>query len=273
MTDSFRCWITVHYPLIFSGTWLSEKQPLHSHRLQSTSGTKDFDSISQLKFCIPRPGHNVQDRYCSSTMKLSTSGLTCSGLLPFLHFCSGILYGIDLFVQIYFQNNSILVLLFLWILLIAIQWTPGKLLFWSMYLSILFRYWEEASSGRDFVIILTVVVLYQVNLLRPTCNCLSSFKLATIFPHSNLQLFFLIQAFPHHQACMVLSAIFHTFNSHSREASEFCLMLDLGGISCSITASYISGKNITQFFVTCLRVPTIGEWTYVFDPAFSAEIH
>ena len=123
----------------------------------------------------------------------------------------------------------------------------------------IFRYWEEASSGRDFVIILTVVVLYQVNLLRPTCNCLSSFKLATIFPHSNLQLFFLIQAFPHHQACMVLSAIFHTFNSHSREASEFCLMLDLGGISCSITASYISGKNITQFFVTCLRLPTIGE--------------
>ena len=45
------------------------------------------------------------------------------------------------------------------------------------------------------------------------------------------------------QACMVLSAIFHTFNSHSQEASEFCLMLDLGGISCSITASYISGSR------------------------------
>ena len=190
-TDSFRYWITVHYPLIFSGTWLSEKQPLHSHRLQSTSGTKDFDSISQLKFCIPRPGHNVQDRYCSSTMKLSTSGLTCWGLLPFLHFCSGILYGIDLFVKLYFQNNSILVLIFLWILLIAIQWTPGKLLFWSMYLSILFRYWEEASSGRDFVIILTVVVLYQVNLLRPTCNCLSyiqaclCIRTCNCFPHSS----------------------------------------------------------------------------------------
>ena len=42
---------------------------------------------------------------------------------------------------------------------------------------------------------------------------------------------------------MVLSAIFHTFNSHSQEASEFCLMLDLGGISCSITASYISGNR------------------------------
>jgi len=71
------------------------------------------------------------------------------------------------------------------------------------FVALLLWYWEEASSGRDFVIILTVVVLYQ--------------------------------------ACMVLSAIFHTFNSHSREASEFCLMLDLGGISCSITASYISG--------------------------------
>ena len=122
----------------------------------------------------------------------------------------------------------------------------------------IFRYWEEASSGRDFVIILTVVVLYQVNLFRPTCNCLSSFKPATVFPPSHLQPFFPIQTVPP-QACMVLSAIFHTFNSHSREASEFCLMLDLGGISCSITASYISGKNITQFFVTCLRLPTIGE--------------
>ena len=58
-------------------------------------------------------------------------------------------------------------------------------------LKYIYRYWEEASSGRDFVIILTVVVLYQVNLLRPTYNCLSSFKLATGFPHSNLQLFFL----------------------------------------------------------------------------------
>jgi len=44
-----------------------------------------------------------------------------------------------------------------------------------------------------------------------------------------------------YQACMVLSALYHTFNAHSQEAAEFCLMLDLGGICASITASYISG--------------------------------
>ena len=92
----------------------------------------------------------------------------------------------------------------------------------------IYRYWEEASSGRDFVIILTVVVLYQVNLIP------------SVYPHPSFS----------PQACMVLSAIFHTFNSHSREASEFCLMLDLGGISCSIPASYISGKNITHCFLS-----------------------
>jgi len=70
------------------------------------------------------------------------------------------------------------------------------------FLALLLWDWNT-SSGRDFVIILTVVGLYQ--------------------------------------ACMLLSAFFHTFNSHSQEASEFCLMLDLGGIACSITASYISG--------------------------------
>ena len=73
----------------------------------------------------------------------------------------------------------------------------------------IFRYWEEASSGRDFVIILTVVVLYQVNLLRPTCNCLSyiqacnyfsSFKLATVFPPSHLQPFFSFKLFFHRPA-------------------------------------------------------------------------
>lgn len=44
-----------------------------------------------------------------------------------------------------------------------------------------------------------------------------------------------------YQACMILSAFYHTFNAHSQETSEFCLMLDLGGICASITASYISG--------------------------------
>lgn len=44
-----------------------------------------------------------------------------------------------------------------------------------------------------------------------------------------------------YQACMILSAIYHTFTSHSRETSSFCLTLDLAGIAASITASYISG--------------------------------
>jgi len=44
-----------------------------------------------------------------------------------------------------------------------------------------------------------------------------------------------------YQLCMIMSAVYHTFNSHSQEASEFCLLMDLGGIGASITASYISG--------------------------------
>jgi len=44
-----------------------------------------------------------------------------------------------------------------------------------------------------------------------------------------------------YQACMILSVVFHTFTSHSKEASETCLLMDLAGIGASITASYISG--------------------------------
>jgi len=44
-----------------------------------------------------------------------------------------------------------------------------------------------------------------------------------------------------YQLCMIMSVVFHTFTSHSQEASEFCLMMDLAGIGASITASYISG--------------------------------
>jgi len=44
-----------------------------------------------------------------------------------------------------------------------------------------------------------------------------------------------------YQACMILSAVYHTFISHSSETSKFCLTLDLGGIVASISASFISG--------------------------------
>jgi len=44
-----------------------------------------------------------------------------------------------------------------------------------------------------------------------------------------------------YQACMILSAVFHTFTAHSKEVSETCLFLDLAGIAASITASYVSG--------------------------------
>jgi len=71
-----------------------------------------------------------------------------------------------------------------------------------VFLALLLWDWDS-SSGWDFAVILMVISLYQ--------------------------------------ACMVLSALYHTFNAHSKEASEFCLMLDLGGICASITASYISG--------------------------------
>lgn len=70
------------------------------------------------------------------------------------------------------------------------------------FLCLLLWDWNSAQ-GWDFAVILTCVTLYQ--------------------------------------ACMLLSAVFHTFNAHSKEASEFCLMLDLGGICASITASFISG--------------------------------
>lgn len=70
------------------------------------------------------------------------------------------------------------------------------------FLFLLFWDWDS-SHGLDFAVILTVISLYQ--------------------------------------ACMILSALYHTFNACSQEASEFCLMLDLGGICASITASYISG--------------------------------
>ena len=46
-----------------------------------------------------------------------------------------------------------------------------------------------------------------------------------------------------YQLCMIMSAVFHTFTSHSQEASEFCLLMDLAGIGASITASYISGGS------------------------------
>ena len=80
---------------------------------------------------------------------------------------------------------------------------------------------------------------------------------------------------------MVLSAIFHTFNSHSREASEFCLMLDLGGISCSITASYISGeaKNKVLVIFRCAGISCTGDRQFVNDglietghPKFKARV-
>jgi len=44
-----------------------------------------------------------------------------------------------------------------------------------------------------------------------------------------------------YQVCMILSAVFHTFTSHSQDAHEFCLMMDLAGIGASITASFLCG--------------------------------
>jgi predicted membrane channel-forming protein YqfA (hemolysin III family) len=44
-----------------------------------------------------------------------------------------------------------------------------------------------------------------------------------------------------YQVCMILSAVFHTFSSHSQGAHEFCLMMDLAGVMISITASFLCG--------------------------------
>jgi len=44
-----------------------------------------------------------------------------------------------------------------------------------------------------------------------------------------------------YQLSMIMSTIFHTFTSHSKEVSEMCLMMDLAGIGACITASYLSG--------------------------------
>ncbi|XP_023348067.1 progestin and adipoQ receptor family member 3 [Eurytemora carolleeae] len=44
-----------------------------------------------------------------------------------------------------------------------------------------------------------------------------------------------------YQACMILSAVYHTFTAHSKQVSDTCLCLDLAGIAASITASYVSG--------------------------------
>ena len=45
-----------------------------------------------------------------------------------------------------------------------------------------------------------------------------------------------------YQICMIMSALFHTFSSHSQNAHELCLMMDLSGIMASITASFLCGK-------------------------------
>ena len=80
----------VRHPIIREATLTFTQATEHlrylAHQLIST----------QPKFLVPRLGRNAQDPCCSSTMKLSTSGPTCWGLLPFSHFCSGILYRIVL---------------------------------------------------------------------------------------------------------------------------------------------------------------------------------
>ena len=49
-----------------------------------------------------------------------------------------------------------------------------------------------------------------------------------------------------YQICMIMSAVFHTFSSHSQDAHESCLMLDLAGICASITASFLCGKICSE---------------------------
>jgi len=44
-----------------------------------------------------------------------------------------------------------------------------------------------------------------------------------------------------YQICMIMSAVFHTFTSHSQDAHELCLQMDLAGIGASITASFLCG--------------------------------
>eukprot|EP00092_Neocalanus_flemingeri_P000826 GFUD01000879.1.p1 GENE.GFUD01000879.1~~GFUD01000879.1.p1 ORF type:complete len:306 (-),score=77.57 GFUD01000879.1:100-1017(-) len=83
-------------------------------------------------------------------------------------------------------------------------WT--HLLGFFFFLTLLVWDWCAPPSRvtwQDFAVILTIITLYQV--------------------------------------CMIMSAVFHTFTSHSEEASEFCLQMDLAGIGASVTASYISG--------------------------------
>ena len=46
-----------------------------------------------------------------------------------------------------------------------------------------------------------------------------------------------------YQICMIMSAVFHTFSSHSQDAHESCLKLDLAGIAASITASFLCGEQ------------------------------
>jgi len=83
-------------------------------------------------------------------------------------------------------------------------WTHllGFIIFFTI---LLWDFWAPPSkvTWQDFAVILTIITCYQL--------------------------------------CMIMSAVFHTFTSHSQEASEFCLLMDLAGIGASITASYISG--------------------------------
>ena len=57
-----------------------------------------------------------------------------------------------------------------------------------------------------------------------------------------------------YQICMIMSAVFHTFTSHSQDAHELCLQMDLAGIGASITASFLCGKikNFKTFLTTVL---------------------
>jgi predicted membrane channel-forming protein YqfA (hemolysin III family) len=47
----------------------------------------------------------------------------------------------------------------------------------------------------------------------------------------------------------MMSAVYHTFNCHSRNVSEKCLSLDIAGITLSFLATYISG---IYFMFFCL---------------------
>ena len=83
------CWPIPIYmlfsPIITPPYFGANKRWKHCYCTALLSCSSSYSSICKLW-----PGHNVQDRYCSPTMKLSTSGLAFWGLLPFSHFCSGI---------------------------------------------------------------------------------------------------------------------------------------------------------------------------------------